>query len=549
MLLESYLRNCHVHDVDDHHHTDDEDDDGICDDSSTDDNHDDDDNDDDDNDDDDDDDNCDDNYDGPHRKQKRHLDVPVTLALAKLYFKGNEKQNALELCMQILDQIRASARTHDDSVPTTSDMVHTSSIDMDDAADAYHLAGWVYIHSDDHTSAYRIWDEGARRIPSCRALTAQSEKRLCWDSQNSREIDTISESTEPRVFSSQDFSYASVPPALISTCPAVALFDPTTQQNRLVVWTTTTTTSPILSSLECTRVLQHVHDHHAHQCHGIWSTVRHSSVPTTDVAVQDIPSLRPWLRNMLHYRLYPMLCAAFPKLRNCQPRGGSSSSTTASSTSSSTCLTVDRLRVHDAFIVRYDAEHDMSVSLPEHSDTSLISFTVALNQRGRDFQGGGTWFECISSNSENNNENCTRIGQHEEEKHDPSNGGGGCVVDADEGHAVAFAGPLRHAGYPITSGCRIILVLFLYAQDYAYGQYLSDYIEEQKKHQEDAKDNVDSKTDTVEESDGGTDCDPENRKTSTTRPSGDSPGGFVVYNQTVELVNMLNRQVASVLDE
>jgi hypothetical protein len=38
------------------------------------------------------------------------------------------------------------------------------------------------------------------------------------------------------------------------------------------------------------------------------------------------------------------------------------------------------MRVHDAFIVRYDAQ-DKSLSLPEHSDTSSMSFTVALNQR------------------------------------------------------------------------------------------------------------------------------------------------------------------------
>lgn len=29
-----------------------------------------------------------------------------------------------------------------------------------------------------------------------------------------------------------------------------------------------------------------------------------------------------------------------------------------------------RIRIHDAFIVRYDAEKDMSLSLPEHCDTS-----------------------------------------------------------------------------------------------------------------------------------------------------------------------------------
>jgi hypothetical protein len=32
-------------------------------------------------------------------------------------------------------------------------------------------------------------------------------------------------------------------------------------------------------------------------------------------------------------------------------------------------------------------------------------------------------------------------------------------------------------------------------------------------------------------------------------PSGDQPGGFVVYNQTVELVSMLNRRGASILDD
>ena len=31
------------------------------------------------------------------------------------------------------------------------------------------------------------------------------------------------------------------------------------------------------------------------------------------------------------------------------------------------------------------------------------------------------------------------------------------------------------------------------------------------------------------------------------KPSGDNPGGFVVYRQTVELVEMLNKQVVSVL--
>jgi hypothetical protein len=168
------------------------------------------------------------------------------------------------------------------------------------------------------------------------------------------------------------------------------------------------------------------------------------------------------------------------------------------------------MRVHDAFIVRYDADGDGSISLPEHSDTSAVSFTVALNSSGNDFEGGGTWIEALGEK--------------------------GMVVDADVGHAVAFAGPLRHAGYPVTRGCRVILVLFLYVDGYQYGGFLNEYI---KKNgacggcQEDENEVEHAMNDNVEE---------------VRRPSGDMPGGFVVYNQTVQLVGMLNRQVESVLD-
>ena len=171
---------------------------------------------------------------------------------------------------------------------------------------------------------------------------------------------------------------------------------------------------------------------------GGWGTVRCSSVPTTDVAVEDIPVLRSWLRVLLATRLRPMLAACYPRLADGSTLGARG----------------ERLRVHDAFIVRYDARRDMSLSLPEHSDTSAISLTLGLNDSrdlrvpvgdggdGRDggsndgFEGGGTWFQNL--------------------------GLGGRVVNADAGQAVAFAGPMRHAGFPITSGTRVILVVFMY---------------------------------------------------------------------------------------
>lgn len=98
-----------------------------------------------------------------------------------------------------------------------------------------------------------------------------------------------------------------------------------------------------------------------------------------------------------------------------------------------TTTTADRIRVHDAFIVRCVAfddyvpvgwpsnasvsriadpksnrfrhllldsysERDESFSLPKHCDTSAVSFTVALND-GLDescFSGGGTYFDQIA---------------------------------------------------------------------------------------------------------------------------------------------------------
>ena len=135
------------------------------------------------------------------------------------------------------------------------------------------------------------------------------------------------------------------------------------------------------------------------------------------------------------------------------------------------------------------------MSLPEHSDTSAISLTVGLNSSD-EFEGGGTWFEALGENGDD----------------------GGEVVDGDTGKAVLFAGPLRHAGYPISSGTRIILVLFLYIEDFAYGKYIQRW-----KNCEEG------------EGEGEGETKKKNNK------SGMEDGGFVVYRQTTELANMLTK--------
>lgn len=35
---------------------------------------------------------------------------------------------------------------------------------MAELSDAYYLAGWIRIHADDHSGAYRVWAEGNKRL-------------------------------------------------------------------------------------------------------------------------------------------------------------------------------------------------------------------------------------------------------------------------------------------------------------------------------------------------------------------------------------------------
>ncbi|GMI37381.1 hypothetical protein TrRE_jg11491, partial [Triparma retinervis] len=243
-------------------------------------------------------------------------------------------------------------------------------------------------------------------------------------------------------------------------CPARRIFAPT--QGSLVC----TTTAPVCEEEVCRKVVDVVQGHVESVNKGIWGSVRAATVKTTDVAIEDVPVLRGWMRSLCEERLFPIVHERYPVLRDGSRtyvvgEGGERES---------------RLRLHDAFIVRYD-EGDGSLSLPEHVDTSVVSMTVALNGGG-EYEGGGTWFQDLAED-----------------------GGGkgrrGRVLNNEVGGATIFAGPMRHAGFPIRKGTRWIAVLFCYEEG--------------------------------EKGEKGV------------RPSGDTDGGYVVYRQTVELANLLER--------
>lgn len=163
------------------------------------------------------------------------------------------------------------------------------------------------------------------------------------------------------------------------------------------------TSLPLLSKDECTRAI-HVAEAHAQEVGG-WSTARHYGVPTTDVAIHEIPELLRWFNGVLASRLCPLLRSQFGALI---------------------------FHCHDAFLVRYSADEGQR-HLPVHMDQSTHSVVLTLNEG---FEGGGTFFCAL-----------------------------GRTLAASEGHCLSFRGDqLLHGGDPVTRGTRYIIAVFLFGE-------------------------------------------------------------------------------------
>eukprot|EP00976_Prorocentrum_cordatum_P092144 1188812-Prorocentrum_minimum.AAC.2 len=88
----------------------------------------------------------------------------------------------------------------------------------------------------------------------------------------------------------------------------------------------------------------------------------------------------------------------------------------------------------DVFIVRYTLGEQTSLQM--HTDAGDISFMIALSEPGKDYSGGGTYFEDL-----------------------------GEVVTMKKGDMLIFNAKLFHQGVPITSGTRYLLIGFGYSSD------------------------------------------------------------------------------------
>lgn len=105
----------------------------------------------------------------------------LILALAKLLFKDDQKEESLKLCRQVFEMYAAQQQSIGSDIQDSKDGSALQHISDEDAEDAYYLGGWVKIHDDDHTEAYRIWRDGALAVPSSTLLSTQYRKRECWD--------------------------------------------------------------------------------------------------------------------------------------------------------------------------------------------------------------------------------------------------------------------------------------------------------------------------------------------------------------------------------
>merc|ERR1719161_2379521 len=179
-----------------------------------------------------------------------------------------------------------------------------------DLADAYYMMGWGELQNGDHSGAYQVWERGHSKVPWDKRLTRQCGKRRIWDVPWDGDMTGVAgllgagaevQGLSHPGGSDLDAEAFSVPDFVGLREPALGCFDAETQRRRLVF----RSRQAFLTPAERTAVVDLCNAHAAKL--GGWGTVRNSTEKTTDVAVEDIEELRPWLRALIATRLAPFL--------------------------------------------------------------------------------------------------------------------------------------------------------------------------------------------------------------------------------------------------
>ena len=163
----------------------------------------------------------------------------------------------------------------------------------------------------------------------------------------------------------------------------------------------------VLTADECMSVRRAVDE--AAAARGGWQS-RHRRFPTMDLPLSAALSLEPMLREVIFQRIIRALATFY----------------------CGEAFLPEHLEVRECFFVKYSAEAGGQRALPMHTDGSLFSFNILLNDPLTDFDGGGTTFASTD-----------------------------WTVRVPMGAAVVHGGDSFHAGYPIVRGERYLLVGFV----------------------------------------------------------------------------------------
>jgi hypothetical protein len=136
---------------------------------------------------------------------------------------------------------------------------------------------------------------------------------------------------------------------------------------------------------------------------GGWTTKRHVKYPTTDLPIENVKTIFPFIIETLK--------------------------TIADKIKKSYNLYHDiKINFVDVFIVKY--KHNEQSFLELHKDGSFLSFNILLSNTD-DFEGGGTYFD------------------------------DGLIMTQEQGDLTIHSSKIKHAGLPITKGTRYLLVGFI----------------------------------------------------------------------------------------